>query len=154
MDPLNAQGYELSVANVAWVLTSNASEATRGARALQDCVGNMAAVAHGDRDGSHALEGPRHFIAVGEGRDACSRSFRVSGGGTWLRTIGWVWPDSAAAAVAAPVLEGGVSPTAVELQQCATATNDLVVATRESRYCQGKAHTASLGFGYAFETGA
>eukprot|EP01047_Picozoa_sp_COSAG01_P023848 COSAG01_NODE_1453_length_10258_cov_38.080126_4_plen_121_part_00 len=107
-------------------------------------TGNTAAV-----NGKNMLEGPRHFIAVGERRDACS-IFGISGPGTWLRTVGWLWPDEASATAAAPVLEGGASPTAVELQQCATSTNDLVVVVAPSRYCEGKART-SLGYGYAFD---
>jgi hypothetical protein len=139
MEPL-ATGYTLAVPNVAWILTSNASQATRGAHALQDCVGNTQA---------QGLEGPRHFIAVGEGHSAC-HDFGISGPGTWLRTIGWLWPDATSAKAAAPVLEGGVSPTVVELAQCTTATNDMIVTAGVAGACARADGATSLGWGYAF----
>ena len=86
MTPLQA-GYVRQQPAVAWILTSNSSEATRGAQMLHDCQvstaaafgffglrvhtggpavsqGNTASAAAAAEGGLGESEGPRHFVAV------------------------------------------------------------------------------------------
>eukprot|EP00927_Polykrikos_kofoidii_P076891 TRINITY_DN73902_c0_g1_i1.p1 TRINITY_DN73902_c0_g1~~TRINITY_DN73902_c0_g1_i1.p1 ORF type:complete len:538 (+),score=89.71 TRINITY_DN73902_c0_g1_i1:63-1676(+) len=128
--PQVSAGYIRQVDTLAWLMTTNRSDATKNAIALQDC-----------------RHSGRHFVAV----SICpsSKSFAFS------RTLGFVWSSEAEAEAASPDLDAQARMTPEAIWQCGRG-DDLVleVGANACSFASASAPATLLGFGYRLQTAA